>query len=99
MKFLVSYSYSADKYLPIVKTWSSMSPQERADVGEGVRMIGRWHDVVGGKAYGVFESDDLGAVSRFCGRWNSLGNCVITPVLDDEEAAVAAEHIAAYHNA
>jgi hypothetical protein len=99
MKFMITYSFSADKFLPAVKAWSSMSPQERADVGDGVKLIGRWQDVVGRRAVGIVESNDLAAVSRFCGRWNSLGDCVITPVLDDEESAAAARQIAADHKA
>jgi hypothetical protein len=98
MKFMINYNYQ-DKFLPTLEVWGSRSPQERADVGGGVTLIGRWHDVVGGRAVAIVESNDLSAVSRFCGRWNTLGHCVITPVLDDEESAAAAQQIAAYHNA
>jgi hypothetical protein len=98
MKFMITYSYPADNFLSVVKTWASMSTQERAYVGDGVKLIGRWHDVAARRSVGIFESNDVVAVSRFCGRWNASGDCIITPVLDDEEAAAAAQQIAADHS-
>jgi len=99
MKFLITYSYAASNFLPVVKAWGSMSPQERASVGESGKKIGHWHDVVGRKAYVVVESDDLSAVARWVGGWNSLGDATITPVLDDEEAGSVARQVTADHNA
>jgi hypothetical protein len=32
MKFMITYSYAADKFLPVVKAWGSLTPQERANV-------------------------------------------------------------------
>lgn len=99
MKFMITYSYSADNFLPVVKAWGSLSPQERASVGDGVKKIGHWHDVVGRRAFVFVESNDLAAVARWVGGWNSLGDAAITPVLDDEESAVVARQVAADHNA
>jgi hypothetical protein len=47
----------ADKFLPALKAWASMSPQERADVGDGVKLISRWQDVVGRRAILPAEAD------------------------------------------
>jgi hypothetical protein len=98
MKFMITYSYAASNFLPVVKAWGPLPPQERASVGDGVKLIGRWHDVVGRRTIGIVESDDLAAVARFAGRWNSLGDCVITPVLDDEESGAVSRQIIADHN-
>jgi hypothetical protein len=98
MKFMVNYSFSADNFLPFVKAWAALSEQERANAGEGITLIGRWHDAVGRTAFAVVESNDLTAVARFAGRWNSLGDCVITPVLDDEESGAVARQVAADRN-
>ena len=95
MKFMITYSYRETNFLPVLRAWGSMSPQERADVGEGVKLIGRWHDVVGRSVINIVEANDSAAVAPFFGRWNSNGDCVITPVLDDEEAAAAARQIVA----
>ena len=55
MKFMITYSYSAENFLPVAKAWGSMSPQERASVGDGAKKIGHWHDVVGRRAFLVIE--------------------------------------------
>ena len=55
MKFMIIYSYPAENFLPVVKAWGSLSPQERASVGEGAKKIGHWHDVVGRRAFAVVE--------------------------------------------
>ena len=47
MKFRVTWSIHTDKWLPLLKKWVSMFPQQRADAGDGVKIIGRWHDVAG----------------------------------------------------
>jgi uncharacterized protein DUF3303 len=99
MKFLMTWSYTADNFLPVLKKASTVSPQEMADVGEGVKLLGRWHDVVGRQTIGILESNDLAAVVRFCGRWNSLGDCVIAPVLDDAEARAVGDKVVADSNA
>ena len=47
MKFMGKWTIHQDKWLPILKQWSSMTPQQRADAGPGVKILGRWHDFVG----------------------------------------------------
>src|SRR4051812_22967652 len=99
MKFMIMYRYPAENFLPVVKAWGSLSPQERASVGDGVKKIGHWHDVVGRKAFLVVETNDLSAVARWVGGWNNLGDAIIAPVLDDEESGTVAQQIAADHSA
>ena len=99
MKFLATWTISQDKWLQLCKTWSSMSPQERAAVGDGVKLIGRWHDHVSRKGAGVWEANDLAAVTRYMGTWNPYMDIEITPVLDDEESAVVCGQIVADNNA
>ncbi len=95
MKFMVSWSIDQDKWLPVLKQWSSMTPQERANVGEGVKMIGRWHDSAGRKGVGIFETTDLAALNRYIGQWNPVMDIDIAPVLDDEESAEVARSLTA----
>ena len=99
MKFLITYIYPADQFLPVLKAWGALTPHERAHVGEGVKKIGHWHDVVGRRAFAVVESNDVPAVARWVGGWNHLGDATITPVLDDEEAGAVARQVTADHNA
>lgn len=77
-----------------------MSPQEWAnDAGDGVRMIGRWHDMAGRTGVVIAESNDLAAVQRWVGKWNPYMDIDLTPVVDDEESAATARQIIADNNA
>jgi hypothetical protein len=99
MKFMASWSISQDKWLPLCKRWGSMSPQERANAGERVRIVGRWNDVAARTGVAIFESDDLAAVQRYVGQWNAYMDITLVPVLDDEESAAVARQIVADNNA
>jgi hypothetical protein len=95
MKFLVTWNIPQDKWIPVLKTFTSMSPKERADAGEGVKIIGRWHDVAARTGAVIFEANDLMAVQRYALRWNPYMDLTITPVVDDEEAATVYRHLLA----
>jgi hypothetical protein len=99
MKFMVSWSIKQDKWLPILKKFSSMTPQERANTGSGVKMIGRWHDTGGRRGVGIFETADLAALNRYLGQWNPFMDVDVAPVLDDEESAAVGKAIIADHGA
>ncbi len=76
-----------------------MSPQERANAGDGVKIIGRWLDMAGRTGVLIVESNDLGAVQRYIGHWNPYMDIDLTPVVDDEESAAIARQIVADNNA
>jgi hypothetical protein len=86
MKFLITWNIPHDKWIPVLKTFTSMSPEERADVGEGVELVGRWHDVAARTGVAVFEARDVKAVQRYALRWNPYMDLTIAPVVEDEEA-------------
>ena len=93
MKFLCTWNISQDKWIPVLKMFTSMSPKERADAGEGVKIVGRWHDVAARTGVVIFEADDLMAVQRYALRWNPYMQITIAPVVDDEEAASVYRHL------
>jgi hypothetical protein len=99
MKFMINWSIDEDKWLPVLKKWTSMSPQERANTGEGVKMIGRWIDMAGRTGVLIVESNDLAAVHRYVGLWNPYMDIDLTPVVDDEESAAIGRQIIADNNA
>jgi len=99
MKFMGKWTIHQDKWLPILKQWSSMTPQQRADTGPGVKLLGRWHDFASRTGVIVMESDDIAAVQRYVGRWNPYMDIELAPVLDDEEAAVGAKQTVADNGA
>jgi len=90
MKFMGKWTIDQDKWLPVLKQWSSMTPQQRADAGPGVKILGRWHDFASRTGVIVMESDDIVAVQRYLGRWNPHMDIELVPVLDDEESAAGA---------
>lgn len=99
MKFITTWSIDQDKWMPVLKKWSSMTPKERADGGEGVKILGRWHDLAGRRGVAIVEATDLAALHRYLGQWNPFMDMVVAPALDDEESAAAAKAIVASHGA
>ena len=87
MKFMLRWRIHDDKRHDGFKTFSQMTAQDdQADMGERVKLIGRWHDLVGFTGVAIAESDDPQAIANWALNWNSILDVEVTPVLDDEEA-------------
>ena len=99
MKFLGKWKIEQDKWLPILNKWVSMTPQERANAGDGVKIIGRWHDIAARTGVIVVESNDISAVARYIGQWNPYMEVELSPVVDDEESAAVGRQIIADNKA
>lgn len=95
MKFMVSWSIDQDKWLPILENWGSMTPEERLDAGEGVEIIGRWHDMAARQGVAIVETDDAAALHRYLGMWNPHMDMDVSPVLDDDESGALAKAMTA----
>jgi Protein of unknown function (DUF3303) len=95
MKFMAKWSIREDKWLPILKLWSEMTPQQRADGGAGVKILGRWHDMAGRSGVAILEATDLAAALRYAGQWNPHMDMDLVPVVDDEESAAIAKQVVA----
>jgi hypothetical protein len=93
MKFKVDWAIDQDKWLEVLEIFSSMSPEERADAGDGVQILGRWHDMTARSGVAIFEASDLGALTRYLLMWNPHMELEIAPVMDDEETAALATSI------
>jgi hypothetical protein len=63
MKFMVRWSIREDRWLSILKLWSEMTPQQRADGGSGVKILGRWHDLAARSGVAILEATDLAGSS------------------------------------
>lgn len=86
MKFLVTWKIPEDKWIPVLKIFNAMTPAERRDAGEGVEIVGRYHDAVARSGVAIFEARDVKAVQRYALRWNPHMELTIAPVLEDEDA-------------
>lgn len=51
---------------------------------KGIKMIGRWHAVGGGRGVTVFEADDAQAAAHWAQQWTDLIRFDIYPAIDDE---------------
>lgn len=89
MKFMVTWRVHPDKRVEVMTRWAGLTPQQRADLGPGLRLIGRWHNVAEYTGAAIVETDDAAALSRYLGQWNPVMDLDIGPVLDDEESAAA----------
>lgn len=58
---------------------------DAADMGDKIKLIGRWHDVSAGTGVAIFESDDAAAIANWALNWIPFLDSVVSPVLDDEE--------------
>ena len=96
MKFIVRYHITdQDKYLPLVKKWAALSPEQRAnEPGEGIRKIAHWADIGCPRGVVIVESSDPIAVATWCGRWNPHLETEVTPVVDEEELGIISQRIA-----
>jgi hypothetical protein len=72
-----------------------MTPQQRADGGTGVKILGRWHDLAARRGVAILEATDLTAALRYAGQWNPHMEIDLLPVVDDEESAAVATRVLA----
>jgi Domain of unknown function (DUF3303) len=86
MKFLISWRVHDDQRQDVFAAFSEMTAEDDAADKGDVKLIGRWHDLVGFTGVAVCEADDLAPVANWILNWNAVLDAEVTPVLDDEEA-------------
>jgi Domain of unknown function (DUF3303) len=58
-------------------------------IPEGIKLIGQWSYVAGGRTFTLYETDDSSAMAQFAHGWNDLGKSEIFPVMDTDEVLKA----------
>src|SRR6056297_660830 len=91
MKFMVHWRTHPDKRMDVIKGWVARTPEERAELGPGLRMIGRWHDAMEGTGVLIVDADQAEDLVRYITGWSMVMDITAVPVLDDEESAAALE--------
>lgn len=81
MKFMVTYSIKSIHQ----KAATARFLETGGGPPAGVRMLGRWH--ASGAGFVLAETNDLKALYEWTARWTDLLSFVVTPVLEDAEAA------------
>jgi hypothetical protein len=97
MKFMVTWRTHADKRQAVFNAFSQMTAEDdKRDMGDKIRLIGRWHDLSQFSGVAICECDDALAVASWALNWNNVLDLQTVVVLDDEEArAVGKNKLAA----
>ena len=88
MKFMLTWRLHPDKRHDGLKGFSQMDKAaDKADMGDTIKLIGRWHDIAKASGVAIFEANDASAMANWALNWNSIMDITeLSPVLDDEEA-------------
>jgi hypothetical protein len=87
MKFMGTWQIHEGKIQQAYDVFSKMtSAQDAADRGKDIKLVGRWHDVAGGRGVLICETDSAEALEKWSLNWNGILNSTWTPVVDDDEA-------------
>ena len=88
MKFMVRWRTHSEKRHETLKAFSEMTAEDHAaQMGDGVKLIGRWHDLVGCTGVAILEAADANALSQYVLKWNAVLDAEISVVVDDAEAS------------
>jgi hypothetical protein len=86
MKFMLKWRVHPEKRHDVLKGFSQMDASaDQADMGDKIKLIGRWHDVARFEGVAIYESSDALAMSQWALNWNNVLDAEVTPVLDDDE--------------
>ena len=86
MLYQISWSMYADKKVECNKLFAVMTPEDDVkDAGEKVKIIGRWHQLGGGKGVCICETDDDKALASWMQNWQGMCDITVYPVIDDKD--------------
>jgi len=80
MLFITIATWEPEKREQIVKR-----RQQGPMVPEGVKLIGQWSDIGGGRAFSLFETDDPKLMMPASYAWNDIVRIEVVPVIEAEE--------------
>jgi hypothetical protein len=87
MKFMLTWRIHPDKRQAALAAFAQMTADDDAkDMGNKIKLIGRWHDIGDGTGVAICESDDPQAMASWALNWNPVLDLQAKVVLDDEEA-------------
>lgn len=87
MKFMISWEIHPNKRQEVFAAFASMDLADyQAQQGPNIKLLGRWHDVVNGRGFGICETTDAAALSGWLVKWNPAVDFVIAVAHDDAEA-------------
>ena len=81
MLFMTVYTYEPHKRDEVVRRRAEKGPLLPA----GVKALGEWSYIGGGRVFRLFECDDAAAAFRAAYAWSDLGKVEIHPVLETDK--------------
>lgn len=86
MKFLITWQMHEGKLHDTLALFTEMPPeQEEKMMGDSLKLIGRWHDLIRGTGVAIYEADSAEAINAYALGWNRFMDLDISVVVDDEE--------------
>ena len=83
---MLKWRVHPDKRHDVLKGFSQMDEAaDKADMGDKIKLIGRWHDVAKFEGVAIYESNDAMAISSWALNWNNVLDAEVSVVLDDNE--------------
>jgi len=87
MKFLITWQIHEGKLHDTLSLFSKMTAEEeQAMMGDQIKLVTRWHDLVSGSGIAIAESDSAEALSAYALGWNASMDVDISVVVDDDTA-------------
>jgi hypothetical protein len=86
MKYMVQWQVHEDKRHEALQAFSSMNSASDEPGLSDLKLIGRWHDMIGMTGVAIVETDDPKKLSMWLLNWNGTIDIEAVPVFDDEEA-------------
>jgi len=82
MKFMSTWSLLPGSVRAAAEQFLAGGGQE----GEGVKVLGRWHNVDCSGGFSLYESDSAAALHLGAAKWADLLEISVVPVIEDAEA-------------
>ena len=83
---MVSWKVQENKRHEALKTFAGMSEKDAANEFGDLKVIGRWHDLVGFTGVAIVESNNPNALAAWLLTWNNTIDIQSVPVFDDNQA-------------
>ena len=86
MKFMLTWRIHEEQRHNALAAFAQMTEADDAmDLGSNIKLIGRWHNIAEFTGVAIYESEDPIAMANWALNWNSILDCEVSPVLDDQE--------------
>lgn len=82
MLYMTVYTFGLEKRDEVTRRRVEKGPM----VPSGIKILGEWTSIEGGRVFRLMEADDQGALLAATYAWNDLGKVEHVPVMETEEA-------------